>query len=318
MNILCVGMMCCDIILAPVPHNILSIDNCRIEPPGMATGGDALNVSISLSKLGCAVSIIGCIGNDQNGHFIIEELEKHGINHRAVVLDNEYPTAVSYVLVDENKERHFVSSNQINAKLCYEDISDDSLSQADVVYFGSLMQLKLMDTGGLAKLFKKAKSMGKTTILDVAVSYEKLDWQKIADEVLPYTDYFLPSWEEASLISQKTELEKVADYFLRYKPKILVIKLGKKGCFISNGKEKYIVGSLPDFPVVDTDGAGDAFVAGFICALNHGFSMLEQAKFANYVASLCVGKHGTSAGIPDFESANNNFNKYFYTVEQLR
>lgn len=316
-NILCAGMMCCDVTLKPVPKNLFSLDHCHIIPPVTATGGDALNVAIDLAKLGCQVAIAGRIGNDTNGHFILDTLKKHKINQDSVITDDEYPTAVSYVLVDEQNERHFISSNQINERFSFNDICKEQIEKADIVYFGSFMQMRCMDHRGIKDLFQKAKSMGKITILDAAISYEEQDWKGLADSILPFTDYFLPSWEEARMISQKNDLKDITDFFLRYNQKTLAVKLGKKGCFISDRNQKYIVGSLSDFPVVDTDGAGDSFVAAFICSLAHGYSLLDQAKFSNYVASLCVGSVGTSTGVPYFKDASEKFNKYLYTVESV-
>lgn len=318
MNIFCAGMLCCDVTLKTVPKNIFLLDHCHINPPVTSTGGDALNVAIGLAKLGCQVSITGRTGNDANGHFIRETLKKYQINQDSVITDDEYPTAVSYVLIDENNERHFVSSNQINEKLSFDDMDTEQIKKADIVYFGSFMQMKNMDRCGIRRLFQKAKSMGKITVLDAAVSYEKQDWKSLADSILPFTDYFLPSWDEATMISGETELEKAAGFFLNYNPKVLVVKLGKSGCFISDGIRKYLVGSLSAFPAVDTDGAGDSFVAAFICSLTRGYSLLEQAEFSNYVAGLCVGSVGTSAGIPDFKSASENYNRYVYTVKEIQ
>ena len=60
-------------------------------------------------------------------------------------------------------------------------------------------------------------------------------------------------------------------------------------------------------PVVDTSGAGDSFMAGLICALSHGKTFFEAAKFGSLIGSLNVGKKGATGGIPSYDEAIDIF-----------
>jgi sugar/nucleoside kinase (ribokinase family) len=107
MKVLCVGMMVCDILISPVPCEIMKKDSIKINQPVLASGGDALNVAISLSKLGLKVSIARRVGNDTNGRFLLSECEKNGVDYTNVINDPTCSTATSFALIDTEGERHF-------------------------------------------------------------------------------------------------------------------------------------------------------------------------------------------------------------------
>jgi sugar/nucleoside kinase (ribokinase family) len=81
-------------------------------------------------------------------------------------------------------------------------------------------------------------------------------------------------------------------------PKVVVIKLGKDGCFIKTKEgEKYIIPTYDRIKPVDTTGAGDSFCAGFLTALVKGKSLVDCGKFANAVGTHCIMAKGASTGI---------------------
>ncbi|MFV0414563.1 MAG: carbohydrate kinase family protein, partial [Oscillospiraceae bacterium] len=137
MKVLCVGMLCCDISISPVPPDILSRDSAPICRPVMSCGGDALNVAMGLAKLGVAVDVAGRVAADANGSFIRAECEKAGIGGKNIVNDNFCATATSFALIDTSGERHFLTDKAIFEKLTAADIPDTALPKAGIVYFGS-------------------------------------------------------------------------------------------------------------------------------------------------------------------------------------
>jgi len=110
---------------------------------------------------------------------------------------------------------------------------------------------------------------------------------------LPYLDLFIPSLEEAKMLSGKEDPEAMADLFMEMGAKNIVIKLGSQGCFIKNSREKHLV---PAFKVkaVDATGAGDSFVAGFITGLVKGWDLKRCGIFANALGAQCVMTMGAS------------------------
>ena len=309
--ILSIGMMVCDLVLSPVPDNILSIDCSMINKPVMSCGGDALNTAIGLAKLSCDVAIAGKIGNDLNGKFLINTCEQYGINMSGIVVSDTYPTACSYALVDTKGERHFLSEISIFNDFSLKDIKPSLLREADIFYVGSLLAMKEMDNEGIAEIFKYAKSKGYLTVMDAAINdNENPDLEKILPQILPYTDIFFPSINEAKMLAESDDIEVIVKYFSKFKLKHFGIKLGDKGCFTTDFKEEKYIECPKGLPVVDTSGAGDSFMAGLVCALTHGQSFFEAAEFGSVIGSFNVGKRGSTAGIPTYQEAMDFYRKW--------
>jgi ribokinase len=107
----------------------------------------------------------------------------------------------------------------------------------------------------------------------------------------------MPNTLELELITGQTEYPKGAAMLIDMGVKIVAVKLGSKGCYITDGQEKK---TLPPFKVqlVDTTGAGDAFNAGFLYGLLHERTLVECGRLGNFVASRCVMKMGAREGLP--------------------
>lgn len=310
MKVLSVGMIVCDIVLSPIPKNIFNIDSIQIETPLITLGGDALNVSVGLSKLGIESKILGKIGKDINGDFVKKSLINVGVDTSSIIEDKDYNTAVSYVLVDEDKERHFLTNNKIFEALRYEDIDINVVSEQDIVYFGSLMSMRNMDMEGILKLFKEAHKYNCITAMDAAISYEvNNNFMLEKEEIFYETDIFIPSYDEAIFLTKERDIDKIKKQFQKYGIKVFGIKLGKKGCYITDFREEYYIDTYNFIEVKDTTGAGDSFISGFLRGYLEGWDILRCGIFANTVASLNVSKRGASCGIPSFDEAKDFMNK---------
>lgn len=312
MKVFCAGMMVCDILLSPVPDDIMMKDCARINSPVLSSGGDALNVAIALSKLGLDVSITGRVGADSNGYFLLSECRRFGVDVSKVITDSQSSTAVTYVLIDSQAQRHFLTENEIFKKLTFEDIAPQKIEQADYVYFGSAMGMAAMDAGGTARLFKLAHSLGKMTFMDAAINSEltEMDWLSYLSPQLRETDVFFPSYEEAKLISHKEEPHEIAACFKDFGMQVFGIKLGQNGSYVTDFQIEKIIPGVKGLPVVDTTGAGDSFMAGMMCALSHDYDIFGSTQFANVVAAMNIGAIGGTAGVPDFDTAQQFLKRY--------
>lgn len=304
MKILCVGMMVCDTLLSTVPYNILELDCVGIGKPVVTCGGDALNVAIGLAKLNNSVSIVGRIANDGNGKYIIDQCLQNNIDVSRVIYDAECPTASSFALIDETGERHFLTEKSIFTKLKGQDVPQEFIDAADYIYFGSAMAMSAMNEGGIYDLFKRARLAGKVTVMDASVNPdEEREWLDYLAPALSETDVFFPSLEEAAKMTGEKEPSQISPHFRRFGMKLFGIKLGAKGCYITDFKKEHEIPCPAGMPVVDTTGAGDSFMAGLICCLGRGFDALKATEFAASVATKNVGAMGGTAGIPSFEEA---------------
>lgn len=303
-KVLCVGMMVCDTILAPVPDQILQMDTAEIRHPVVTCGGDALNVAIGLGKLGVPTALAGRVARDSHGELLLDTCARYGVDTQSVVYDETCPTASSYALVDRTGERHFLSEKSIFARLSAADVPDAAIAEADIVYFGSAMAMEEMDRAGICSLFTRAHALGKLTAMDAALNPGvQRNWLSYLAPALRETDYFFPSLGEAVAITGKTSLGEILDCFRPFSMRMFGVKLGAEGCFYTDFQTEHRVRCPQGMPVVDTTGAGDSFLAGLLCGLARGMTHEEAVWLASCVATLNVGAVGGTAGIPDFEGA---------------
>lgn len=309
MRVLTVGMLVCDIPLSPVPADIFKLEVSQIEVPEITTGGDALNVATTLAKLGIDATVVGKVGKDSYGKIVMSQANENGVDTRYIKEDEEYGTAVSYLLLEkETGEKHALSSTGIYEALTNEDVPDEALEDAQIVFFGSAFQFKRMDEGGTAQLFKRAHQMGKLTAMDTAMAVVPESGEEMLEKLKPVlqeTDIFFPSYEEAKFLTGYENPEDIAAALQKFGIKICGIKMGARGSFVTDYQQAYYIGTCTDFQVVDTTGAGDSFIGGFLCGIAKGWKLEECAVFASAVAGHNVAVKGATKGVPDFETIMN-------------
>jgi sugar/nucleoside kinase (ribokinase family) len=303
-KVLCVGMVVMDIPLRPVSPAIFEQDLCRIESSAWTTGGDATNVAVTLAKLGVDVSLCALVGRDLAGDFVVKRLEEWGVNTQALIRHPSLGTGISHILIEPNGDRHFLVSGDINDELDFHHVPDELIREADVVYLGSAMYLRAMDRGGSAALFRRARELGKLTLSDFGGSqgYSSAELLELLGPMLRETDIILPSYQEAVQMTGETELPRIRDRLSGFGIKLLVVKLGGEGSYITDFTNEWRIPTFQEFKPVDTTGAGDSFVGGFIRASLEGWDVQTAAAFASCVASHNVTRVGATGGVPDFDT----------------
>ena len=302
MKLLSIGMAFCDIPLRPCPQNILKLDNWHIDPVKHQIGGDAMTVAVVGAKMGEEVRIATHLGDDNNGEFVRQSSEAFGVEHVLAPIKN-MSTATSYQLIEANGERHFLVDNEILKLLKSKDIPDEEIHRADVVFFGSALALPGMDDQELTELFRRAHGKGKITAMDASVNVA--DYPPCHLDLLRSTmfnlDIFIPSYEEASWLAQKTEVMDIMEVFSQFPFRVFGIKLGADGCILTEKFRDYVRKEpFSVLPVVDTTGAGDCFMGGFLCAWMKGWSLEKCAEFGSAVAAFGISAVGPSTAVPDY------------------
>jgi sugar/nucleoside kinase (ribokinase family) len=299
MDILCLGQFTADVVVRGVeklPEKGKSIFVDKIE---LHNGGCACNTAIDLARLGVSTGVTGKVGKDTFGDFLIRLLIKHKIDIRGLKQDSESNTSSTVVLISQDGERSFLHYSGTNAKLTIEDINFELIKETKLLHVAAVYLLPALDGIPIAQILKRAKDIGVITSLDTAWN-AKGKWLEKIEPSLPFVDFFLPNIEEASMISGKDSPEEIARFFLSYGIKVVGIKMGNKGCYIQS-KDKALY--IPAFKVktVDTTGAGDAFIAGFLTGIIKGWDLEFIGLFANAVGACCVMEAGASQGVKSLE-----------------
>lgn len=279
MRILCVGQINADISFFPVEHvdfNNVAVTTQMLESVAFHGGGCAMNTAVNLARLGAEVAFVGAVGDDAYGGMLRGELIEAGVDESGLFVSPELPTGTVAVLVNRNAERKFLYYLGANAVLSPGHVYQKQMEGFGIVHVGGALLLPALDGEGTAEMFKQAQKHGIITTMDVSSDPED-GWLRRLRPSFPHLDYFLPSLTEAERITGQRDVEAMADALLEMGVGNVVIKLGDRGCY---GKNRHTSFYMPAYRVraVNTNGAGDAFVAGFLLGLSEGLSFDRCAE----------------------------------------
>ena len=266
----------------------------------ISPGGKGCNQATAIAKLGGKVSFISKIGKDTYGDMAIKILSENKIEISAVDIDPKSQTGVAGIMLDET-----TGKNAINVivgaptTLTIKDLEKhfNIINKSEIF----LTQLETPVSVTLECL-KKAKENNVLTILNPAPA------AKIDNQFFKYVDYFTPNETEAEFytdikILNIEDAKKAAKSLIQKGLKKIIITLGEKGLFYTDGKEEIFI-EATKVKAIDTIGAGDAFNGGFAYALLQKKSIKDALIFANKVAGLSTTKQGAGNAMPSLEEVN--------------
>ena len=302
MDILCVGQLAADVLVRPVDRVDFGVDTVRVEGIDIKSGGDCLNAALGLAKLGNSVACAGKVGSDQLGDFLAGVLARAGIDCRSLRRSSEAGTCGCLVLINRQGDRTFFYHGGTNDLFALDDVDLSLLDEAAIVHVGGTYLLPRFDGEGAASLFKAARAKGKLTSMDVTWDTTGR-WLSVIEPCLSHLSFFMPSIREAEKIAGTSVPEEIVAFFQARGVGTVVIKLGEEGCYVKPAAEQGF--SVKAFPteVVDTTGAGDSFVAGYLTGVVQKWEPERCASLGCAVAALNIRRVGATAGIPTFEEA---------------
>ncbi len=297
--IVCLGIMVADVVGRPVASLPVPGKLVLVEEMGLHTGGCAINTATALARLGLPVEVIGRVGTDAFGDFLISALAERHIGARGVQRDPRVGTSATMVMINPDGERSFVHYIGANACLTQDDIDPVVIDRAAILHVAGALVMPGLDGQPTADLLAYARSRGVITFLDT-VWDDTGRWSRL-EPCLPHLDYFVPTLEEAQGVSGQDRPEDVARWLIDHGVGTAALKMAARGCFVMDRSGQTI--RLPAFQVdaVDTTGAGDSFAAGFIAGVYEGWPLERTARLANAVAALCVTGVGASGRTTSME-----------------
>lgn len=294
--VVCLGIVVADLVGRPLravpdPGRLVLVDEMALH-----TGGCALNTATALVRLGLPAEIIGKVGLDPLGDFLLHEMAARGIGSRGVSRDPTTGTSATMVMVDPDGERRFVHYLGANAHLRLADVDRTVIAAASILHVAGALVLPGIDGEPTAALLQQARSAGVLTFLDT-VWDDTGRWMALLGPCLPYVDYFVPSLAEAQALTGLDEPEDVARALLDRGVGTVALKMGAAGCLVLDSSGTRLQVPAFDVPVVDATGAGDAFAGGFIAGVWLGWPLEQTARLANAVGALCVTGAGASGNV---------------------
>lgn len=250
-----------------------------------AVGGKALNQAVACSYSGAEVNLVGAVGNDDNGRYILEVLKNYDINLNDISCCDKQ-TGNAFVLVDNAGKNLIVVDEGANRYVPEKKLDEEILKNDYIV-----AQLETR-TETVKFYFETAKKSGAKTVLNLSPYCDG------AEKLLPYTDFLIVNEYEASMFF-KTKIQNAEDCIKKRKvigekkELTVIITLGQDGAvIITNGNTKHIKGNK--VKAVDTQGAGDAFLGIAVGYLAQGMELFAAIETANSVASKCVEVCGST------------------------
>ena len=261
----------------------------------MGYGGKGANQAIMAAKLGSKVVMVSKVGDESFGAGTLENFKKNGVSTSFVYKSKEEFSGVAPIFVTPKGENSIVIVSGSNNKLTAMEIEKASNEIKQSSYL--ICQLEIEVELSLIAL-RLAKKLGVSTILNPAPARSSLP-----EEIYKLTDIFCPNESEAELLTGKkinsmTDIEEMAKQFVTAGAKSVIITLGENGCYVlSNGVGKHI--SANKVSVVDSTGAGDAFVGALAHFLDLGIDIFESSERASAVATISVQGKGTQSSFPE-------------------
>mgnify|MGYP001177008863 FL=1 len=261
-------------------------------------GGKGCNQAIAISRLGGKVNFISKLGDDDYGKLAINKLKKDNIDTSNIIISNKHKTGVAGIHVDKNTGKNAITVVRgAPSSLTTKEIDTNLFKQSKIF----LTQLEIPIEVTLHCL-KAAKEYGLINILNPAPACE------LNNDFFKLVDYFTPNETEAEFytgvkINNENDAKVSAKKLIEMGIKKVIITLGEKGLFYSDGKEEIYMKATAD-KAVDTTGAGDAFNGGFSFALLKGKKIKECLEIANKVAGLSTTKLGAGDSMPILKDIN--------------
>ena len=315
----------------------------QMDPASVSSGGSVSNTGLALKVLGNDVTLMGKVGDDDFGAMLAQIYARYGAE--GLLVDPDSATSYSVVLAIPGIDRMFLHCPGANNSFSNADIPDGPLEDAVLFHFGypTLMKKMYEENGKeMAAIFKRVKSKGIATSLDLTSvdpnsDAGQLDWVTILKNVLPYVDFFVPSFEEICfmldrplyerLLSERAdmtagmvfdhEVKPLADKLIAMGCKTVLIKCGISGMYYRTASRNVMAGTgerigldldawsekegvQPCFKadiVRSGTGAGDTSIAAFLTAALDGEKIEDCVAIAAAEGACCVTSYDALGGL---------------------
>jgi len=249
-------------------------------------GGPIPTAMVTLARLGLKPALITAVGDDLFGRFVIDELNRDGID-TSLVIKKKTRTAIAAGWVEHGSGRRTISLD-LGITLPASDIKTSRLPGAKVVHMdGRYLSACL-------KLARWAKRKGIPVSLDIG------SMRNDVSELLPLVDHLVCADVYALGFTGCRSLRKALDVLRVICPGTIVVTAGTRGALGYTDADDVIYRPAFKVKAVDTTGAGDAFHGGYLFGLIKGWSLEKRLEFASAVAALKCGQPGGRTGIPGY------------------
>ena len=305
----------------------------QMAAPDVHTGGSVANTGLAMKKMGADVRLLGKVGTDSFAGMIRDVLREYGAEDSLITVEGEV-TSYSVVLAVPGIDRIFLHCPGANDTFDGTEIPEEALEECALFHFGypPIMRRMYEENGKyLAAIFRRMKQQGIATSLDMAFpdpdsEAGKADWEVILSGVLPYVDFFVPSFEELCYMLDRPHYRELLDRaqnrdmteYLNLEEDIIplarksldmgagavLLKCGAPGLYLAVSDRMQETGRRLEFDarlwngfakfersyrigqVLSSTGAGDASIAAFLASVLEGYGPEESLQHAAGAGAL--------------------------------
>jgi len=291
-NILVVGSLNADLVVRtprfPHPGETISGNDLQVIP-----GGKGANQAVAAARLDAKVSMLGRVGKDNFGDFLLHNLKSNNVDSQFIQRD-ESSTGTAIIVVDSNGQNSIVLSPGANGKVSSVDVEHASIPNFDLL----LLQLEIPIPTVLSAA-KIAHEYGVRVLLNPAPAND------LPDELFLFADFLIPNETELSLltgmeVNDIPSAKEAAHFLLQRGVQNVIVTLGRNGALIVTNE---MTRRIPSFnvKVVDTTAAGDAFIGGFATALLQSKSFEDAVHYGCACGAFATTRFGAQPSLPTKE-----------------
>ena len=284
---------------------LIDFTEAGLSPAGMRlfeqnAGGAVCNMLCAAAKLGANTTFIGKVGDDMHGQFLKTTLENAGIGTKHMIVSPDVFTTLAFVALAPSGERTFSFARKPGADTCLTEaeLDENVIKNSKIFHLGSLSLTDEPARSATYKALEIAKAAG--AVISYDPNYRASLWQNesMAREymrsVLPYANAMKLSDEECELLTDIADPSAAAKKLNDMGVDCVSVTLGPDGALVSlRGEQKHVKGAKLD-KIVDTTGAGDAYMGGFMYGFLASGKTIKELTLADAVDFACLGN--ASAG----------------------
>jgi len=250
-------------------------------------GGKGANQALAARRVGAEVKFVGAVGNDGFASQALKNLEHDGVDLKATCA-HEGPTGVALIVIDANGENTIVISPGANAHVKSASLIDQEYSL--------LVTQNEIDVEEIWKAHRHAHEN------DAVVVHNAAPARPIPESMLPNIDHLVVNETEVVLVAQPlgfigTDPRQAARFIQAISNGSVIVTLGERGAYSVSNSGVFEVAAI-DVDVVDTTGAGDAFVGAFAASLDQGKDLKDAVKSGVIAGSLACRSVGAQSSLP--------------------
>ena len=269
-------------------------------------GGSAANTAVGLARLGAKAGLISRVGPDDFGKYLLQVLQREGVDTSMVAVDPKYPTALAFAAIfpPQDSKVLFYRKPCADTHVTVDDIDWEKALNARIVSIAGTALCESPSREAVLALLEERRRAGVLNVVDV-------DWRPTLWEdrhaariyyrmALKLTDVVIANEPELEMAGESSDQETAAKNLLALGASQVVAKRGGDGVMYFGEGGPLRVGRV-EVEVMNTLGAGDGFGAAYNFGLLQGWDPERRLRFANAAGAIVVSRHSCSEAMPTRE-----------------